>query len=111
MQRPEQGLVGGRFPVQRQRIGAGGGGHPEEAERPAVDGNLRTLPDLRRGAAILFHQHARGFFTGRDNGFAGGNPAEKGGDVGGFDDLQELVRGVVLKPCRKAPSPFPCRTP
>ena len=42
--------------------------------------------------------YGAGFLAGGDEGVAGWNPRQQGGDVGGCDHFQEGVRGIVPQP-------------
>ena len=100
--------VGFGFLLQRQRVGAGGGGHAPEAERCPVgaghDGRVVTQHDdvnpsshWRDGATEGLGDDAAGFFAGGDKGVALRNTGQEGGDVGGSDHLQEGVGGIVAE--------------
>lgn len=51
----------------------------------------------RDGAAEGIGHNLRGFFAGGDEGVALRNTGQEGGDVGGGDDFQEGVGGIVAE--------------
>ena len=79
--------------LQREGVGAGGGGHAPEAEgvdaHPAADGRDGTVEGLGGEGA--------GFLARGDEGVAVGDAGQQGRDVRGGDDLQEGVGGVVFE--------------
>ena len=79
--------------LQRQGVGAGGGGHAPEAE----GGEVHPAADGRDGAVEGLGGEGAGFFACGDEGVAGRDAGQQGGDVGGGDDLQESVGGVVFE--------------
>ena len=89
----EEGFVGGGFFLQRQGIGAGGGWHAVEAE--GADINMSA--DGRDGAGEGLGDDGTGFFAGGDESVAGRDSGQESGNIGGGDDFEEGVGGVVLQ--------------
>ncbi len=92
--RGEEPAVGLCFLGQGEGVGAGGGGHAPEGE--AV-GEFDFPADGRDRAGEAGGGEGGGFFAGGDEGAAGGDAAQQGPDVGGGDDFQEGVGGVVTQ--------------
>ena len=78
---------------QGEGVGAGGGGHAPEGEVFEFD----FAADGRDGAGEAGGGEGGGFFAGGDEGVAAGDLAQEGGDVGGGDDFEEGVGGVVAQ--------------
>ena len=81
------------FLLQREGVGAGGGGHAPEAE----GGEVHPAADGRDGAVEGLGGEGAGFFARGDEGVAVGDAGQQGRDVRGGDDLQEGVGGVVFE--------------
>ncbi len=81
------------FLLQRQGIGAGGGGHAPEAER----GEVHPAANGRDGAVEGLGCEGAGFLAGGDERVARRDAGEEARDVGGGDDLQKGVGGVVFE--------------
>ena len=79
--------------LQRQGVGAGGGGHAPEAE----GGEVHPAADGRDGAVEGLGGEGAGFFAGGDQRMTRWNAGQQGRDVRGGDDLQEGVGGVVFE--------------
>ena len=86
--------------LQREGVGAGGGGHAPEAERCPVGAghdDVNIFAHGRDGAVEGLGDDGAGFFAGGDEGVAMGDAGQHGRDVRGGDDLQEGVGGVVFE--------------
>ena len=87
--------------LQRQGIGAGGGGHAVETEgagRPVAAGHYGTRHDNLYAPADRWHRateglgnDAAGLFAGGDEGAALRNPGQQGRDVRRPHNLQERI--------------------
>ena len=95
--RGKQFAIGRRLFFQRQRIGAGGRGHPPEPDRTSVDVDVHAAPHRRDPAAEPLRDDFRRLLPGGDKRVTVGNPGEQPGDVRGRDHLQEGVGRIVLQ--------------
>ena len=88
--------------LQRKGIGPGCGGHTPKAEGTAGDGEVNRASDGRDGAAVAGGNDFSGLLASGDESTAEGDTGQKGRDVGGGDNLQEGVGGIVFKPTHLA---------
>ena len=93
----EHVLVGGGFLVERQGVGAGGGGHTPETDGGAVEEGVDISACFGRGSVQYVRQCVCSLAAGTAEVMAPGNLLQQRGDVRPLHNLQVLIGSVALQ--------------